>query len=286
MERGADDPCSPERKVTGVEAADAEGWAANEPIRENLLKRLATFGKVVILSGDVHYAYSLTMDLWMKGQTVPARIVQLTSSGLRNAFHTLVEAVLRSNALFQVYQSGVNPERLAWNNKAPITLPPGVTVKPGRRSRMRRQPSLLPARNWPPGTTIPADNSPDWTWRVKMVRDVRPNASLPLDVQQTMLDAGKELVSGTAETHIPAYRALAARHQLAAFTDRFLHLRQMVFSTNIGLVEITGSGAAMQVTHTLLSSKDKNTDEGAPNTVHVISLAPTTDPAPTLQFGS
>jgi len=63
-------------------------------------------------------------------------------------------------------------------------------------------------------------------------------------------------------------------------------LRQMVFTTNIGLVTFSGSGASLQVTHTLLSRASDITDEGEPNTIHTISLAPTTDPPPTLQSGS
>ncbi len=286
IQRAADNPCSPGGEVTGVEHADGEGWGANEPAREELLKRAAGCGKVVILSGDVHYACSLAMDFWTKGKPTPARIIQLTSSALRNSFDSRVEAILRSTALLQAYQRGVNPERLAWNDKSPITLPPGAQIKPGRRSRMRRKPSLLPSRHWPAGAAIPPDKEPDWRWRLMLVRDERPNASLPLDVQQPMLDAGKEIDPAVAGTHIAAYRAIAARHQIAAQTGRFMALRQMVFTTNIGLVTFSGSGASLQVTHTLLSRASDITDEGEPNTIHTISLAPTTDPPPTLQSGS
>ena len=286
LQRAADDPCSPGGKVTGVEDADAEGWAANEPAREELLKRIAPFGKVVILSGDVHYGCSLAMDFWTKNKPTPARIIQLTSSSLRNNFDSRVRAILRSNALLQAYQRGVNPERLAWDDKSPITLPPGAQIKPGRRSRMRRKPSLLPTRNWPTGTTIPPDKEPDWRWRLTLVRDERPNTAMPLDVQQPMLDPSKEVDSAVAASHLPAYRAIAARHQIAAQTGRFLNVRQMVFTTNIGLIEFSGSGALMQVKHTLLSRASEITDEGEPNTIHTISLAPTSEPAPTLQSGS
>jgi hypothetical protein len=286
VQREADNPCTPGGKVTGVEDADAEGWAANEPAREELLRRIAPFGKVVILSGDVHYGCSLAMDFWIKDKPAPARIIQLTSSALHNSFDSRVEAILRSNALLQAYQRGVNPERLAWEKKSPITLPPGAAISPGRRSRMRREPSLLPSRSWPTGTTIPPDKQPDWRWRIALVRDERPNTAMPLDVQQPMLDPSKEIDPATASTHLPAYRAIAARHQIAVQTGRFLNVRQMVFTTNIGLVEFSGTGAGMQVKHTLLSRASEITDEGEPNTIHTIPLAPTSDPAPTLQSGS
>ena len=151
---------------------------------------------------------------------------------------------------------------------------------------MRRKPSLLPSRGWPTNTSIPPDKPPDWRWRVKLGRDERPNLSMPLDVQQPVLDVSKEVDPNTASTHIPAYRAIAARHQIAAQTGRFMNVRQMVFNTNIGLVEISGSGASLQVKHTLLSCFSTIIDEGEPNTIHSISLAPTGDPAPTLEFES
>ena len=89
-----------------------------------------------------------------------------------------------------------------------------------------------------------------------------------------------------AGTHISAYRAFAARHQIAAQTGRFMALRHKVLTTKIGLVTFSGSGAAQQVKHTLHTRASDITDEGEPNTIHTISLAPTTDPPPTLQSGS
>lgn len=285
-QQAADDPCAPGGRVTGVEDADAEGWGANEPAREALLKRLAPYGRVVILSGDVHYGCSLEMDFWLGATPTPARIIQLTSSAARNSFSALVEAVLRSNALLQSYQRGVTPERLAWDEKAPITLPPGTEIKPGRRSRMRRKPALLPARGWPAGAAIPADQPPNWRWRIQLSRDARPNSALPLDAQQPMLDPSRELNPAVAAGHLPAYRAIAARHQIAAQGSPFAQMRQMVFVTNIGLVELSGAGPTLQLRHTLLSRESETIDRGAPNTIHTIPLAPTTSPAPALQIGS
>lgn len=285
LQRRGDKPCEPGGKVTGVEDADAESWGANEPAREELLKRLASYGKAIILSGDVHYACSLTLDFWTGINPTPARIVQLTSSASRNSFSDLVEAVLRSNALLQLYQTGIAPERLAWNAKAPITLPPGAKISPSKRSRMRRSPALLSTRGWPAGAGIPPDKQPDWRWRLKLVRDERPETSLPPDVQRPQLAAAQELVPANPASHVGAYRAVAARHQSTALTQRFRQLRQMVFTTNIGLVTITGSGPSLQVVHTLLSQEGEALPNGVPNTVHAIPLIATGDPAPVLQSG-
>jgi hypothetical protein len=281
----ADDPCNPGGPVTGVEDADAEGWGANEPAREELLKHVAGFGKVIFLSGDVHYACSMAMDFWTG--TKAARIIQLTSSSAHNNFKDVVEALARSNSLLQNYERGLNPERIAWKKAAPLTLAPGTQISPGRRSRLRRSPALLPTRGWPTGVSVPDDKKPEWSWRLQLVRDVRPDSDLPPDIQLTSeLKLANELNPADASTHIPVYRTIAARHQRAAQGNRFQQFRQIVFTPNIGVVELTGADATLAVKHTLLSRRTVDDNKGAPNTVHVIPLAPTTDQPPTLQIES
>jgi hypothetical protein len=63
--------------------ADIESWFANTVAFERLLRRLAEFGRVVILSGDVHNSFtSHTAYFGPNGER--ARIVQLCSSPLKN----------------------------------------------------------------------------------------------------------------------------------------------------------------------------------------------------------
>ncbi len=284
--RKADDPCHPSSGEIGAEAADAEGWGADPAAREELLKRLAKYGRCVLLSGDVHYGYTMSLDYWTGTSTDAVPIVQLTSSSARNSFSPTVEAMLRSNALLQRYQAGVNPELLAWKEKAPVELPGGAHIGPGRRARMKRSPSLLPSRGWPSGTTVPADKQPDWRWRLKLIRDIRPDTELPVDAPRPPVLGGGDLVPGNPSTHISAYTTIAARHQIAAQTDSFLLLRQMVFTTNVGLIEILVSDGDLTIQHTLLSRSATPPFTGVANTLHRVSLAPTSDPAPTLQTGS
>lgn len=68
---------------------DYEAWSANRAAFEELLRRLSGFGRVVILSGDVHYAFSVQMAYFPTAPatapaTAPTRIVQFCSSALRN----------------------------------------------------------------------------------------------------------------------------------------------------------------------------------------------------------
>ncbi len=274
-------PCEVAGRPSGAEQYDAEGWAAHPTALEDLLARLAPHGRAVILSGDVHYGCSLVLDYWRKGaggtDPPPARIVQLTSSPSRNNFRAEVEAVLRSSALLQRYQAGPRPERLAWKAAAPIVIQPGQHIGPGRRARMKRSPALVPARLWPPGTTIPADKPPDWRWRLTLQRDLRPDSVRPLALRQPTLSQDLNPASPAV-----GYRRIAGRHAQLALTH-FDHLRQMIFANNLGLVTVTvGSDGALRVTHTLLSKDAPGSVTFAENTIHPISLVPTTEARPEL----
>jgi hypothetical protein len=268
----------PVKREVGVEKFDNEGWASNPQAREDFLKRLATFPRAVILSGDVHYGCSLTIDYWKKGSATPVRIAQLTSSGTRNNFKPIVASLVRTNAMLQNILSDLSGEQLAWNAPPPINIPPNAFVSPGRRARLGRSPVLVPAAGWPKDTTLPATAAPDWSWRAAMVRDIRPDTALPTARRPLNLTAAQELVATAA---LPAYRAVASRHAQAAATN-FDHRRQIVFVPNIGVVRLWKNNADLMVTHTLLTAETPDAITGSANTVHDISLAPSTEAAPTI----
>ncbi|NRD43902.1 hypothetical protein [Corallococcus exiguus] len=71
--------------IEGGRAADSEAWGLNRPRFEELLQQLAAFGRVVLLSGDVHYAYTNQTAYFGASPQSPARIVQLCSSSAKNA---------------------------------------------------------------------------------------------------------------------------------------------------------------------------------------------------------
>jgi hypothetical protein len=70
-----------------AEANDAESWAGNRQAFEDLLRRLASLGCVVLLSGDVHYGFCIEAA-WFEtpatGTPRGARIVQCCSSSFKN----------------------------------------------------------------------------------------------------------------------------------------------------------------------------------------------------------
>jgi hypothetical protein len=278
LRKKADDPCTPGGPVWGFEDYDAEGWAMNEEAQQRLLLRLADYPRTVILSGDVHYALSMELDLWRKNVAKPARIVQLTSSPLRNDFKPILQALIRSNALIQDFERGLEAELLAWKDApAPVSVPTGQHVGTGRRARMLRSPALLPSRGWPAGTSIPSGKQPDWSWRMKLLRDQRANSALPPRLQQPPLIPSADINSSDP---LSGYAAVASRQALVMATH-FDHLRQMVFNTNFGLVAFTGTDATLKLLHTLMSWNGESSENKAtPNTFHEIPLVTAADAQP------
>jgi hypothetical protein len=68
----------------GARAADNEAWAVNRKDFEAFLRRLGAFGRVVLLSGDVHYGYTNHTAYFGAAPQTPARFVQLCSSAAKN----------------------------------------------------------------------------------------------------------------------------------------------------------------------------------------------------------
>jgi hypothetical protein len=255
--------------LVGTEEYDAEGWGADEVAREELFRRLGSYRRVVVLSGDVHFAGSLVLDFWGAGDEQPdSRIVQCTSSAARNQPEPEMRALLRTLRIGQQLLRGVPAERIAWEKDSGVVLPAGAHVRPGRRARMRRKPAVVPAGGWPPGTTT--SKPPDWRWRLEVLRDDRPAAQLP---------AGAPVVpvlTWNAADPVSSYADIAARHQQLTLAPKD-PVRLMVFRNNVGLVSFARDGSDYRISHTLLSTADDET--GDEYTQHTAAFAPTPAPA-------
>jgi hypothetical protein len=273
----------------GTEKYDNEGWSSNELAREELFKRLATYPSVVMLGGDVHFSCSAALDYYRKDpadatRTKASRFVELTSSPARNSFKAIVKLLVRQNPFLQNVETQFAVSQLAWaNGPAPVTLPPDGFVSPGRRSRIRRSPALLPSADWPFGTSVAADKPPEWRWRLRVQRDPRHEAELPTALRQPQLPANAELDPDDA---LPTYRAVALRQQQMAVT-RFDFLREMIFHNTVGLIRIaktvdSANVARLTLTHVLLSEDAPDSPTYAQGTHHVMELSPTSEPPPEL----
>ncbi|MCA1692348.1 MAG: hypothetical protein LC733_09165, partial [Actinobacteria bacterium] len=265
--------------ITGNENVDFEGWGGDEVNLEAMIRRLGTYPKTIVLSGDVHFASTLALDFWNgPDPNVDARVVQLTSSASRNGTDANRQAVIRASRFSQQLLQGLPFERLGWTGKSSIVVPGGRPISPARRSRLRREPGLLPARGWPEGTTIPADKPPNWRWRLTVLRDTTPRAEL---VHPEGLQPPLPAFNGADP--LASYNAIAATHAQLALSPKEL-LRTLVFRTNLGLVSFPSEGSDHAVVHELWSVEGENSTEGGPFTKHRASLGLTPSPAaPQLQ---
>ncbi|HEY4302944.1 MAG TPA: alkaline phosphatase D family protein [Gemmatimonadaceae bacterium] len=264
----------------GTEKYDAEGWSSNDKAREDFLARLATYPSVVVLGGDVHFGYTAVMDYYAgaKDKQKISRIVQLTSSPFRNVSKPQIKLLSRQNPFLQALETAFSISRIAWKKASPIVLPHGAFVSAGRQGRMQREPSLLPADGWPDGTTIPDKGDPDWSWRITMQRDTRPDAQRPPALTQPVIAAADELKESNS---LPGYRAIANRHQTMAAL-RFEFPRQIAFPSHYGFIKLSKTATDITLHHVLVSASSIESPTGAENTVHDVVLTPTKLAAPTL----
>ena len=184
------------------------------------------------LSGDVHFASTLTLDFWGKGDNVlDSRIVQCTASAARNQPGEDMRGLLRTLRISQQLLRGVPCERIAWEGNHGVVLPPGAHISPGRRGRLRRKPAILPAQGWPAGTTV--SSAPDWRWRLEVARDERSHAQLPAGAPDI------PVLTWNSGDAVSSYADIAGKHQQVALAPKD-PVRLMVFRNNVGIVSFAG----------------------------------------------
>ncbi|MBX2873584.1 MAG: hypothetical protein KTR30_15830 [Saprospiraceae bacterium] len=217
--------------MKGTNPDAIEAWVFDPESQEEILKRLAAFKKVVILSGDVHYASSQGLFYWKKNDTKPACFAQLTSSGLRNVMPSYIQIVAqRLPTASKLVRQELKAERLAWKDKdpSPLVFPDGSNVNPFLKHKLRKEPVLISTYGWPEGTKTKAANPPDWSWRMYNVLDMRKEADRP---ELTQVES---MPPDTTDRTMDALRKIAARHITQA--KKVNHTRQILFQSNIGMV--------------------------------------------------
>ncbi|MFP5415291.1 MAG: hypothetical protein ACLGHZ_00165 [Actinomycetes bacterium] len=301
----AEDETSGSRRMPGTNPDALETWAFDPITYEHLLARLAEYGRVVLLSGDVHNAASNAMSYWRGAQVRPSRIAQFTSSGLKNVMPVYLRALDRSAMLLQeLLRAKLGTERFGWTRSDAdlVLLPTGRSVEDlvaDTRARLARSPVLLPAHGWlddndddpatPPLTHLtsrlnPA-RPPDWRWRITPLLDERLDADRPSPIRVPPLDdALIEAQLADPAQALDAYQAVAARHQ--ASLDRMRNTRQMMFRSNFGICrfEAATDGALTAIGEVHTSSIDPETQLPilGPYMVHRAPLGPLDEPPPDL----
>jgi len=260
------------REMTGTNPDAIEAWAFDSETFEHLLKRLEPYGRVVLLSGDVHYSSGTLMSYWKGNAAQPARFAQFTSSGFKNVMPTFITFIDRALGLAQqLIRANLGTERLGWDQPRDqmVLYPPGVhegDLTPVMRSRLVSTPVRLPTWGWPdqndptrPETFDPSKASrinpatpPDWRWRVKPLIDQRDDVARPAGIQLLKLDSTVESRLASPATMLEGFQAVAARHQHAL--ERLRNSRQILFRGNVGLVRFTRDGVKLTAFHEVYTS--------------------------------
>ncbi|MEY2891260.1 MAG: hypothetical protein RJA98_1168, partial [Pseudomonadota bacterium] len=248
--------------MVGTNPDAIEGWALDPPTFEALLQRLAAHRQVVLLSGDVHYSAATQMSYWRRGDSLPARLVQFTSSGFKNVMPDYLITVDHSLAFAQaMVRADIGAERMGWLSAPPagtFIYPPGQSDQDlplVLRKRLHQSPALLPTYGWPrkdaTPTRVHAAHAPDWSWRLLPVFDLRPDDKrppmarpLPLvsaDIERQLQPAGGDPVLG--------YQAIAARHQRQL--ERVGNSRQILFRANLGVLSFECQAGVLMAVQTL-----------------------------------
>jgi hypothetical protein len=261
------------REIPGLNPDAIEAWPYDPIAFESLLKRLAPYRRVVVLSGDVHFATSTGLSYWRKGDPQPTRFAQFTSSALRNLIRDEVRIAGQELPFMQhVIAHNFAAERLGWDQRADdlLRLPTGKVARPGLRDRLRRSPVLLPTEGWPDGTVINPLRPPDWSWRLEVVRDLRPDAERPEPARPSPLVPPVDVTPG-----LDGYRRAAVRH--AKQLDNLNHARQILFASNIGVVGFERpTDTELVARHELFAAHPKAAvpERGEVHTLHRIALDP------------
>lgn len=275
------------RRMLGTNPDAIEAWAFDPLALEALLERLAKHKKVLLLSGDVHYTAANALSYWTKNDALPARIVQFTSSGLKNVMPWYIGAVDRVLSFAQrIVRADIGAERMGWkdkdDNEDAFVFANGASmanIPPALRRRFNESPMMMPTFGWPAGTTVNPAKLPDWSWRLQTALDLRPDAERPKPGRPRALDPGDEriqqvLVQRTEPgQEVAAYATIAGRHQDQF--DRLRHSRQILFRSNFGLVRFERAPVltAVHEVYTGLADPDAAADQEVKPEAYMVQKA-------------
>jgi hypothetical protein len=232
-------------KLVGAFLLDLEAWGLNVAAFEALLARLQPHHHVLILSGDVHYGFTSTLDYWKQGEPRPTRVVQAVASSFQNQNPAALQFLLGTARLQQVFGAGLMPaERFGWKNNLlnlnPFDLPGGTRLPLKQRARLHRTPLVVTKEGMPAGVTL--NTPPEWTWRLRIERDERPDddtaGARPELVRVEALTPDVSLASA-GEDYVRALRRYAEQQEKSNF-------RRIVWNTNYGLIRFETESDQLQ----------------------------------------
>ncbi len=272
---------SKRRALGGLEALDYEGWGARPAEVAGMVDRLATYPRVLIMSGDVHFAVSLGLHYWRHNQGLVSTIGQFTSSAVQ--YITYPEMLLP--AVGQTWANellgyGYPFDTLVWRNPSqpPLELP--ELPSRGLRRRLLRSPVLLPANGWPAATQV--TTPPDSAWRLTLIEDTRVDDERPEPVRAEKLPADFDANDPLGSPN--GYAALARRHATAV--RGHANTRRVAIYNKVARLTFRHEGTRLVARSTLLSIDHHHESAAAPGpfTVHeLVYDEDQTTPEPTLE---
>jgi hypothetical protein len=208
----------------GSRSADNEAWSVNRKVFEAVMRRLGEFGRVVLLSGDVHYGYTNHTAYFGAAPQAPARFVQLCSSAAKNA-DALTRAI-QAIGFLKIAGRG-------WFGfSTPITTDGGANLRAGLKMGAEASPTDLALRDLyfrlvvedrfstPPvipsgpwfsdsataevGQIVALARPDDWAYRITYVSDLRTGTQRLTDLgiadAATISRGTQECIRGLAVT--------------------------------------------------------------------------------------
>ncbi|MGW7715575.1 hypothetical protein ACWGKK_14840 [Streptomyces chartreusis] len=270
---------------------DVEAWSLNEEAYQRLLGALAVKRRpIVILSGDVHYAFAARMTYWatrpygqaQQASPLAVAIAQLNSSALKNetpqscSFEGLTSTMrLHVGGFHQFHLTSIasSVDRVGW----PTSQTDNLEIADGGRP-------ISPSR-WPPGwnnvpavvdpARIPGGShvvvQPDWRYRVDYLRGNKiTGGPQPFPVLTTPPSDKKAAHAAINRLHV-AYQA-------SLLNDEG---RDIVGRNNMGLlrIEVADDGTPVRV---IQQSWWRLRDDVTPTpaTTFVVELDPSIPPTP------
>jgi hypothetical protein len=262
-------------QLKGAFTLDIEAWGLNPAAFEALLARLQPHRQVLILSGDVHYGFTSTLDYWKRGEPKPTRIVQAVASAFQNQNSPATQFLLSTARLQQVFGKGLVPaERFGWKNNLvnlnPFNVPGGKRLPLTQRARLHRTPLVVTKDGMPSGVTL--NTPPEWKWRLQIEVDERPDdnsgGARPEAVRVKSLEPDVNFASA-ADGYVRAVRRYAEQQEKSSS-------RRVVWNANYGLIRFESDAGELVVFHDLYyevdDEEDAFGDEADAFTVHRVRL--------------
>lgn len=224
-------------------AYDREAWNLEWGTFQSFLCAVSALKRVVFLSGDVHYAFAASLEYWDHASSATAKIVDYTSSPLRNEGSSSQMAALAVGYpyLYHLLRRTRMPtlDLFAWD------------VAVGKRHILKKMLSIirsrtllfwwsiprfldalrtpyeivLPAKNWPEGAFN--DTPPDRSYRLRYI----PDSMNPLNAKDLALDQGQRprmsFARLTSRMRRIAIRAIAFVERRLGMTRRKLARRSL-----------------------------------------------------------